>query len=454
MKQNMTQGNPLSIILRFTVPLFIGNLFQQIYNTVDTMIVGQYLGENALAAVGSTGTLMFMIIGLSNGLCTGFTVLTSQKFGEGNETDTRRSVANGAILSAIVVAVMTVLSVVMMPLILHWMNTPDNIYDDAYSYIHVICLGIVANVAYNYLASCLRAIGNSRIPLVMLIFSALLNVVLDIALIRGTSLGVAGAAWATNIAQAVSAVLCLVYIIKREPLLCPDVKMFRLTKACTKHQLSVGIPMALQFGITGSGTVVMQAAINLFGSTAVAAYSAAGKITNLLMQGAVSVGQTMATYAGQNFGAEKMLRIRKGVCCALIIDIVYAVTAGLLAYAGLPLFMKFFFNEEVDMVKMMEYARTYMGISVSFYIPLSVIFNFRNAMQGCGYGFLPMMGGVVELVARLVCALLAMKSMNYILACFCDPAAWLAAGIFTAVSYLFVMKKIDKTTTGRKCDIT
>lgn len=446
MRQNMTQGNPMSIILKFTLPLFVGNLFQQIYNTVDTMIVGQYLGESALAAVGSTGTLMFMIIGLSNGLCTGFTVLTSQKFGEGNEEDTRRSVANGTILSAAVVIVMTLLSVMLMPVILRWMNTPSNIYDDAYAYINVICLGIVANVAYNYLASCLRAIGNSRIPLVMLIFSALLNVVLDIVLIRGTSLGVAGAAWATNIAQAVSAVLCLVYIIKKEPILKPERKMFRLTGSCTRHQLSVGIPMALQFGITGSGTVVMQAAINLFGSTAVAAYSAASKITSLLMQGAVSVGQTMATYSGQNFGAVRIDRIRKGVRCALVIDVVYAVTAGLLAYAGLPLFMKFFFNKEADMVQMMEYARTYMGISVSFYVPLSVIFNFRNAMQGCGYGFLPMMGGVVELVARLVCALLAMRSLNYILACFCDPAAWLAAGIFTAVSYLFVIKSLERKT--------
>lgn len=447
MQQNMTHGNPMSMILKFTIPLFIGNLFQQIYNTVDTMIVGQYLGKDALAAVGSTGTLMFMIIGLSTGLCTGFTVLTSQKFGEGNKEETRRSVANGAILSAIVVLVMTICSLVLMPYILRWMNTPEEIYQDAYRYISVICMGMAANVAYNFLAACLRAIGNSRIPLIMLIFSAALNIVLDIVLIRGTSLGTAGAAWATNIAQGFSAVLCLVYIMKKEPLICPPKKMFRLDMKCTRHQMSVGIPMALQFGITGSGTVIMQAAINLFGSTAVAAYSAASKITNLLMQGAVSVGQTMATYAGQNFGAVKIDRIQKGVRCALVIDVVYSVVAGLLAYMGLPLFMKLFFNDEVDMTEMMKYARDYMAICVTFYIPLSVIFNFRNTMQGCGYGLLPMMGGVVELAARLVCALLAMHTLNYILACFCDPAAWLAAGIFTAVSYKIVIKKIERQNT-------
>lgn len=444
MQENMTKGNPFSIILKFTIPLFIGNLFQQIYNTMDTMIVGRYLGENALAAVGSTGTLMFVIIGLANGLCTGFTVLTSQKFGEGNEREVKRSVANGCLLSGIVVIILTTISLLLMSHILHWMNTPNEIYQDAYRYITVICMGIAANVAYNFLASCLRAIGNSKIPLVMLVFSALLNIVLDVLFICKTSLGTAGAAWATNLSQLVSAGLCLVYIIKKEPLLRPGRDMFRLHRSCSRQQLKVGIPMALQFGITGSGTVIMQAAINLFGPLAVAAYTAANKITNLLMQGVVSIGQTMAVYAGQNYGAKRLDRIKKGVRSALVIDIVYSVTAGLLAYAGLPLFMKMFFHTETNMQEIMNYARTYMAICTSFYIPLSVIFNFRNTMQGCGYGFLPMMGGVVELIARLVCAVLAMKTLNFIMACFCDPAAWLAAGIFTAISYLIVIKQIQK----------
>lgn len=442
MQKNMTTGNPLSIILAFTVPLFIGNLCQQIYNTVDTMIVGQYLGERPLAAVGSTGTLMFMIIGLANGLCTGFTVLVSQKFGEGNEDGTRRSVANGTILSAILIVVMTVLSLLLLPFILTWMHTPKEIYQDAYIYIQVICIGIFANVAYNYLASCLRAIGNSRIPLYMLIFSSVLNIILDFAFIGGLGTGVAGAAWATVISQGASAVLCLLYIVKREPLLQPSASMFRLNRSITRNQLTVGVPMALQFGITGSGTVIMQSAVNLFGATAVAAYSAAGKITGLSMQGAISLGQTMATYAGQNFGARKVSRIRQGVRYALMINVIYSIAAGLLVYLGLPFFMKLFFNEQTDMTEIMKYARQYIAVCVSFYIPLSVIFTFRNTMQGCGYGFLPMMGGVVELFARLACAMLAMRTFSYILACFCDPAAWLAAGIFTMVSYLIVIRKI------------
>lgn len=278
--------------------------------------------------------------------------------------------------------------------------------------------------------------------------SSVINIILDLLLIIFTPLGVAGAAWATVIAQACSAIFSFIYIIKKEPLLQPEIGMFRLDKACLSRQLSVGVPMALQFGITGSGTVIMQAAFNLFGATAVAAYSAASKITSLLLQGPISFGQTMATYSGQNFGASKIDRIKKGVKITLLVNAVYSVATGVIAYLGLPLFMKLFFDANVDITEIMTYAKTYMAISVLFYLPLSTIFCFRNAMQGCGYGFLPMMGGVVELVARMIFAFLAMNTMNYVLACFCDPAAWLSAAVFTGVSYVFVMRKIEKNSKG------
>ena len=209
MQKNMTKGNPLPIILQFTLPLMIGNVFQQIYNAVDSMIVGRFVGANALAAVGSTGTIMFMVLGASTGLSTGFTVLTSQRFGISDEKGTRQSVANGILLSVLLIIVMTLLSLLCMKKVLALMNTPDDIFADAYSYISVICMGIVASVAYNYFAACLRAIGNSKVPLVTLVFSACLNVVLDLFFIIKMNMGVAGAAWATNIAQGVSALLCV-----------------------------------------------------------------------------------------------------------------------------------------------------------------------------------------------------------------------------------------------------
>lgn len=444
MERNMTKGNPLAIILQFTWPLFVGNLFQQIYNTVDSMIVGRFLGENALAAVGSTGTIMFVVIGLTNGMCTGFTVLTSQKFGERNERGAKKSVANGMLLSALIVVLMTALSMLCMRGILSLINTPADIFDDAYMYIMVICGGIVASVAYNFFASCLRAIGNSRVPLVTLIVSACVNIVLDYVLIRFTPLGVAGAAIATVVAQALAAVICVVYIWKKTPVIRPELSMYRLNKNYAKKQLSVAVPMALQFGITGSGTVIMQAAINLFGATAVAAYTASSKITSLLMQGATSLGQTMATYSGQNYGAREIKRIKSGVRYSLLIVLVYSVAAGMVSYFGLPYIIRVFFNAETDFDAILFYAKQYVAICACFYVPLGVIFTFRNTMQGCGYGFLPMMGGVVELLARLICAAIAMKLMIFKLACLCDGAAWLAAGIFTGVSYLFVMRKIER----------
>lgn len=223
------------------------------------------------------------------------------------------------------------------------MNTPEDIFADAYSYISVICMGIVASVAYNYFAACLRAIGNSKVPLVTLVFSACLNVVLDLFFIIKMNMGVAGAAWATNIAQGVSALLCVLYILKKEPVLCSEVSQIRFYKDDTHKQLAVGIPMALQFAITASGTMIMQAAINLFGATAVASFSAASKIQNMLTQGMMAIGQTMATYSGQNYGAGEIERIKKGVRSALIIDVIYSVLAGLLAYFGLSVLLRFFF---------------------------------------------------------------------------------------------------------------
>ncbi len=444
MKNDMTKGTVLPIILRFMIPLMIGNMFQQVYNAVDSMIVGRFVGEEALAAVGSTGTIMFLVQGIACGLAAGFTVLVAQKFGEGDKEGTRTSVANGTILAAIVVVVMTVLSLSLMKQILTWMNTPDNIFQDAYCYIMIICCGIICSVGYNFFSSCIRATGNSTIPLVTLIFSAALNVVLDLLLIVNLKMGVAGAALATNIAQAVSTVLCIVYILKKEEWLRPKKEQFHLEKSYYTKQLQVGIPMAVQFGITASGTIVMQAAFNLFGSTVIAAYTAANRVHSIFTQGMIAMGQTMATYCGQNYGACQANRIRKGVASAVLIETIYACLGALLLYFGLPYYLHLFFSGDADLTMIYGYARQIVLRWVIFYIPLSYIFIFRNAMQGCGFALLPMLGGVVELVARLICAGIAMWTMNFTAAILCDPMAWFSAAIWTGVSYIFVIKRVKQ----------
>lgn len=445
MEQDMTKGSPFKVLIMFTLPLAIGNIFQQLYNMADTIIVGRYVGADALAAVGSTGTVMFLLNGFAQGITAGFAVLTSQRYGAKKTEGVKQSVSNGILLSVIGAVFFTAASILFMKPLLHLMNTPENIFADAYCYISLISLGMVANVFYNLFSAYLRAVGNSKMPLFFLVLSACLNVVLDLVFIISFQMGVAGAAWATNLSQAISAVLCAVYIYKKVPSLVPEKRHWRIHRGDTRFQLATGIPMALQFAITSSGTMVMQSAINLFGSEAVAAYTAAGKIHSLLTQGMVAMGQTMAVYSGQNYGKGDAARIRQGVRAALVIEVIYSLVSAVIVYSALEPSLGLFFSGEVDLTAMMPWARTYITICTLFYVPLCTIFIFRNTMQGCGYGFLPMMGGVVELVARLAVAVVAMNIHSYWLACACDPAAWVGAGVFTGVSYLYVMNKVQKS---------
>ncbi len=440
----MTEGRPLKIILKFVLPLFLGNVFQQFYNMVDAVIVGKFVGANALAAVGSTGTIMFLVIGLASGITTGFTVLTSQKFGASDREGTRKSTANAIMLSAIIVLILTVLSLSLMKPLLRLMNTPADIFEDAYSYISVICGGIVMIVFYNLFSSLLRAIGNSRIPLTFLIISALLNIVLDLVFIVVLKMGVAGAAWATDVSQGISASLCAIYIVRRIPVLTPAKEHFRLDYKYSMSQLAIGLPMGLQFGITASGTMIMQTAINMFGSTAVAGFTAASKVQGLLTQGMMATGQTMAAYTGQNYGKGDLDRVEMGTRDAMKIMVVYSLLSALIAVLCLPVLMSLFFSSGDKLADLLPWGRTYVNVSVIFYIPLAMIFIYRNTMQGCGFSLTAMSLGVVEFLARLVTAFLSMGLHSYLLAAGSDPAAWLVAGIASIFLYKNMMKKLRK----------
>lgn len=444
MQTNMTTGRPLTVILRFLLPMFIGNVFQQLYNMADTIIVGRFVGQGALAAVGSTGNIMFLVIGSSIGISAGFTVLTAQRYGADDKKGMRQSVSNAIILAVIAVAVFTGIFLAGMESILRIMNTPDDIFEDAYTYISIICGGLAVTVFNNMFSAFLRAVGNSKVPLFFLVFSACLNIVLDLVLIIEAGMGVAGAAYATVISQFFSAVFCWIYIAKKVPDLIPRRENWRLNTNFAKKQLIVGIPMMLQFAITASGTMVMQAAINLFGSTVIASYTAASKFQMLITQGMLSMGQTMATYTGQNFGRGDLGRIRAGVRAAVLTMIGYSLICALFTVLLMRPAMGLFFSGDTDLDVLMPYAKVYLYICAAFYIPLSFIFIFRNTMQGCGYGLLPMMGGVVELGSRVAMALAAMKLTNYTLAVSCDASAWFTAGLFTAVAYLKLLPDIRR----------
>lgn len=441
MELDMTKGNPTGLLLKFIIPLVIGNVFQQLYNMVDTIIVGRFVGVQALAAVGATGTIMFLIIGFMQGLTTGFTVLTAQRFGAGDEKGLKLSVGNACVLSALITVVMTVISVMGMDWLLTVMNTPIDIYDMARSYILIICQGMVFNILYNLLSSFLRAVGNSKVPLYSLMISALVNIVLDLLLVVVIPMGVAGAAIATVIAQGVGGVICMIYLIRKVPLMHFGKEHLKLEHQCVMNQLGIGIPMALQFSITAVGTILVQAALNTFGSVAVAAYTAACKVEQLVTQPYSAMGMTMATYSAQNRGINDVSRIRKGTRIANYISAAYSVVVYGVIIVLLPYLIQLFVGNEITEV--LGYARIYIYVCGSCFIPLGMIFIFRNVLQGAGFALLPMLGGVVELLCRSVAAYGAVKLNSFAGVCMANAGTWLVTGIFLAVAYLFIIRKLE-----------
>lgn len=444
MQSKMTKGRPLVLLLKFIFPIFLGFVFQQFYNMVDTVIVGRFVSPEALAAVGSTGTIMFMMMGLANGMTTGYTVLISQKYGAGDMEGTRKAFVNALILGFISTAIITVIALAVMHPLLRLMNTPADIYDHAYDYIATICAGSIALIGYNLLASSLRAIGNSRTPLYFLMFSAFLNIVLDLLFIIVFNLETFGAALATDISQGISAILCMIYIVKKVDVLRPQKTDWHLRKNYTRNQLNVGVPMALQFGITASGTMVMQSSINIYGSVAVTGYTAAGKVINLMTAGMPSLGQTMAAYVGQNYGFGNLDRVHTGTKDAMKIAVVYSLITGVLSVLLLPHIIRMFFEPGVDIEAYMPYARAYVYECVPAYIPLAAIFVYRNSMQSCGYGKTALTLGIMELITRLVTAFASLKVGSYELAVAGDAVSWLSAGVFSFALYLIVIHSLRK----------
>ena len=446
---DMTAGNPTKIILNFTLPIFIGNVFQQFYNMDDAVIVGKFVGTKALAAVGSTGTIMFLIYGFVVGMTAGFTVLTAQKFGAGDLPAMRRTVAGASFLSLIIGLILTASFMILMRPWLHLMNTPSDIYADAYAYIMIISGGILAQMLYNLLASILRALGNSKVPLYFLILSALLNIALDLFFIIVFHMGAAGAAIATIISQGVSGLLCLLYIIKKVPVLHMTREDWHPTGVLLKKQIQIGIPMALQYSITAIGTMMVQSSLNILGSTLVAAFTAASKIEQVVTQAYVALGTTIATYGAQNMGAGNIPRIRKGFCASTTIGILYSFAAAALVMT-VGKYMSYLFVSE-DVALIIDSVDIYLKCVGAFFIPLTIINIYRNGIQGLGYGLLPMMAGVAELIGRGIVAVIAARQRSYLGVCLASPAAWVLAAALLLVMYFYIMKvDLKKIITNQK----
>lgn len=443
MTHDMTTGNPVKLILYFSIPLLIGNIFQQFYSMVDTIIVGRFLGVNALAAVGSTGSLSFLVLGLVSGLTSGFSVLIAQRFGANDEEGIKKATGSSIILALIFTAIVTFVSLVLLKPLLSLMKTPLDIMDDAYSYIVVIFGGIFASFLYNLMAGILRAIGDSKTPLYFLIISSILNIILDLVFIVSFKMGVSGAAYATVISQFISGVLCVLYINKKFHILKLEKRHLKFDKEYILKHIKIALPMGIQTAIIAIGTIILQTAVNGFGSVYVAANTAANKVECLVMQPGISFGITMATYCAQNLGAGDFERIKDGVKKCALINIGIGIAAGIiLIFFGSYITKMFVSNSNPKVIEISQQYLTTVGL---FFIPLNMIFIFKNALQGMGHTFVPMMSGIYELIARSIGAFAFSYFLGYIGTCLAGPFSWIAASIPLAIEYY---KKINLITSS------
>lgn len=439
MTLDMTRGNPAKLILQFSLPLFIGNLFQQLYNMADTFIVGRTLGAGALAAVGCTGSLTFLVLGFAQGLSAGVSIVTAQRFGAGDAEGVRRSFGCSAVLCALFTVVLTPLAMLGASPLLRLLHTPEDILPGAESYIIIIFAGIGASMLFNLLASILRAVGDSRTPLYFLILASVVNIVLDILLITRFHMGVAGAAVATVAAQLLSGGLCMVYIIKRFPQLRMSRRHLKFGWAEALAHIRIGLPMAFQYSIIAIGALILQIAINELGSDAVAGFTAGNRLENLFVQPLVSFGTTMATFAAQNYGAGDYTRIRRGVRQCLFMSTGYSLVVGVLSIVfGRPLARLFLPGQE----GVVELARTYLiTVGVAYWV-LGVLFICRLSLQGLGRSFAPTFAGIMELVMRAAAAVFLAAPLGFLGVCIAEPMAWAGSAVPLFLALMFELKRL------------
>ncbi len=442
--KDLTTGSPMKLILGFMLPLFLGMLFQQFYNMVDTAIVGQFLGIKALAGVGSTGSINFLVLGFVQGVCTGFAIPVAQMFGAKDYTAMRKYVGNTIWISAIFAVVLTTSTCLLCTNILTWMNTPDDCFREAYDYIFVIFLGIPVTFLYNILSGIIRSVGDSKTPLYFLIISSLLNIGLDLFMIIVLNMGVMGASWATVISQLVSGVLCLIYMIKRFDILHLSREELQFNKFYIGRLCGVGIPMGLQYSITAIGSILIQTAVNGLGSTYVAAVTAGSKVSQLLCCPFDAMGSTMATYGGQNIGAGKVERVRRGLFDCSCLGVGYAIIGFfIILFLGRSISMLFVNDTNGGSVEeILNLAQIFLTRNGAFYIALAFVNIVRFLIQGMGFSQIAIFAGVFEMIARGVVALALVPFFGFDAVCFANPAAWILADCFLFPLFFWCYNKM------------
>ena len=440
--KEMTAGRIFPQLFYFTLPLLMGNLLQQTYSLVDAAIVGRFLGIDSLAAVGASSSVVFLILGFCNGCCGGFGIPVAQKFGARDYATMRRCVVVSLQLAAAMSLILAVVTGILCDDILRLMRTPDNIFDGAYIYLLITFIGIPCTFFYNLLSSIIRALGDSKTPFWFLLFSAVLNIVLDLFTILTLGWGVAGAAIATVFSQGLSAVLCYVYMMRRFDILRTTPAERRFSWPIARILLGIGVPMGLQFSITAIGSIMLQSANNALGTACVAAFTAAMRIKMFFMCPFESLGIAMATFAGQNYGAGRSERILQGVKAAALMALAYWVfTFCVLMFGSETVALLFVDASETEIL---YDTALFLHVSVTFFPVLGLLCILRYTIQGAGFTNLAMLSGVSEMVARILVSVFAVPMWGYIAVCFGDSTAWIFADAFLIPAFFYVYRKIKK----------
>ncbi len=443
MVRDMTSGSPMKLIVGFAVPIFLGNLFQQLYSVVDAMVLGRAVGADALAAAGSTQALSFLVLGFITGLTHGYAILIAQRFGAGDYAGVRRTAANAGYLAAVSSLIITAASLLGARALLEVMHTPEDIFRDALLYIQVIFIGTAASVAYNMFSGILRALGDSVSPLVILVVSSIVNVGLDVLFVVVFRWGVAGAAWATVLAQALSSAMCFA-VLRRLELMRFQREDWRGDRDVIRALLRLGVPVGIMNSITAMGIMLLQSVVNGLGSVTVAAYTAGSKLMNLALQPGDILGIAVGTYVGQNLGAERLDRIRAGVRQSVLLSLAINILMGLgLALFGRELTAVFVSGTEEAVI---EAAYPYFVITGAGVWIVGLLFLYRFALQSLGDTFIPMVSGGVELGMRVGAVLVLDRcfDMGFYAVCWAEVAAWLGAGVLLAAGYYARMAKLSR----------
>ena len=440
--RDLTEGSPMRLLLSFSVPLLLGNLFQQFYTLMDTMIVGRFLGKFALAGVGCTGSITFLIVGFCMGVCGGFAIPVAQRFGAKDEEGVRRFFYNSIVLSIVISVVITVTVSLLCRTILTAMHTPSDVADYAYRYLMVIFLGIPVTIFYNLLASVIRALGDSRHPVIFLIIASFVNIGLDLLFILVFHTGVMGAALATILSQAVSGTCCLVFILRRMDILHLKKSDRRFSNRYAYSLLAMGLPMGLQYSITAIGSVVLQTAVNSLGANSVAAVTAGGRVSMFFCTPFDVMGQAMSTWGGQHVGAGKLSRIREGLMDAVKLGAVYSAFAFVILFFFGRSLASLFLDAGESAV--LDQARLFLVINSAFYFPLALVNIVRFLIQGIGFPTFAILAGVCEMIARVAVAGILVPLLGFTGVCFANPCAWVAADLFLIPAYRYEMGKLRR----------